>query len=677
MIQSSTEFIPGASIMKKNLHDYTPHASIMIKNMESSSKALPENIQELIDNSIDANSTECHISLRPTGKNKDFNSITIEDNGHGFASFEVFENGMHIGCADVEHKLNAIGKYTMGLKECCFSLANEIFICSKNKESEIFYCFMDLEKMKDRNSYNPTIVDKDTISNIDKYKELFPCNEDYDDFCKMQTGTLICLSKLKGVYDCGIEKQKEELEKSISFAYKYNTKILIFVNNNIVNFFDIMYEKPENEIKLEYVNNLPLRVYIEHNKFTVYMKMEIEMEIEKKNVRKPGWYCLNLSKVGEKRARNTSFLSNVMKIDQLPEGKHYKLNARVICINDDFFKKENEKMIFSSSKRCGVSTIRGDSRYVSHFKTIKDVKFDDYFNRFRMRISYESNELDTYFGIDRSKQQGSTMLSDDIPKMEKALWELTAKPYVNAKKEKQKKQTPTITVKTPANKVESPLTVKTPANKVESPLTVKTPVNKVEPPPANKVEPPLTVKTPANKVESPLTVKTPANKVEPPLTVKTPANKVESPPANKVESPLTVKTPANKVEPPLTVKTPANKVEPPPATKIPTRQITKEDYSDFTPPSTSSSSKTKPSTKSFLSRMPTFLQAEAPVTPKQSAKIKINEENTLLKFKLLEFETKYNNLLEERNEFETKYNNLLEEKKEWKEKEEKLLDKNN
>jgi hypothetical protein len=518
---------------------------------------------------------------------------------------------MHIGCVDVEHKPNAIGKYTMGLKECCFSLADKIFICSKNKESEIFYCFMDLELMKDRNSYNPTMVDKDTISNIDKYKEFFPCNEDYDDFCKMQTGTLICLSKLKGVYDCGIEKQKEELKKSISFAYKYNTEILIFVNNNIVNFVDTFYEKPENEIKLEYVNNLPLRVYIINNKFTVYMKTEREMEIEKDNVRKPGWYCLNLSKVGEKRARNTSFLSNVMKIDQLPEGKHYKLNARVICINYDFFIKENENMIFSSSKRCGVSTIRGDSRYVSHFKTIKDVKFDDWYNRFRMRISYESNELDTYFGIDRSKQQGSTMLSDDIPKMEKAIWALTVKVFVNAKKEKQKKQTPA---------------------KVEA--SVKTPTNKVE----------ASVKTPTNKVEaSVIPVKTPVNKAEP------------EPPANKVESPLTVKTPANKVE-----------AEPePPATKIPTRQITKEDYSDFTPPSTSSSS--KPSTKSFLSRIPTFLQAEAPVTPKQSAKI--NEENTLLKFKLLEFETKYNNLLEERNEFETKYNNLLEEKKE------KLLDK--
>jgi hypothetical protein len=74
---------------------------------------------------------------------------------------------------------------------------------------------------------------------------------------------------------------------------------------------------------------------------------------------------------------------------------------------------------------------------------------------------------------------------------------------------------------------------------------------------------------------------------------------------------------------------------------------------------------------------------------KNSAKIKINEENTLLKFKLLEFETKYNNLLEERKEFKTKYNMILEdrkefeikynmiieEKKEWKEKEEKLLDK--
>jgi hypothetical protein len=88
---------------------------------------------------------------------------------------------------------------------------------------------------------------------------------------------------------------------------------------------------------------------------------------------------------------------------------------------------------------------------------------------------------------------------------------------------------------------------------------------------------------------------------------------------------------------------------------------------------------------------------------KNSAKIKIDEENTLLKSKLLEFEIKYNMIiedrkefeikynmiiedrkefeikynmiLEDRKEFEIKYNMILEEKKEWKEKEEKLLDK--
>ena len=80
-------------------------------------------------------------------------------------------------------------------------------------------------------------------------------------------------------------------------------------------------------------------------------------------------------------------------------------------------------------------------------------------------------------------------------------------------------------------------------------------------------------------------------------------------------------------------------------------------------------------------------------------KIKIDEENTSLKYKLLEFENKYNMILEERKEFEnkynmmvgeknkllefenkynileSKYNMILEEKKDWKEKEEKLLDK--
>jgi len=59
---------------------------------------------------------------------------------------------------------------------------------------------------------------------------------------------------------------------------------------------------------------------------------------------------------------------------------------------------------------------------------------------------------------------------------------------------------------------------------------------------------------------------------------------------------------------------------------------------------------------------------------KNSEKIKISEENTLVKSKLLELETKYI-LLADKKELETKYNMLLGDKKDWKEKEEKLLDK--
>ena len=43
-------------------------------------------------------------------------------------------------------------------------------------------------------------------------------------------------------------------------------------------------------------------------------------------------------------------------------------------------------------------------------------------------------------------------------------------------------------------------------------------------------------------------------------------------------------------------------------------------------------------------------------------KIKIDEENTSLKYKLLEFENKYNMILEERKEFENKYNMIVSEK---------------
>jgi hypothetical protein len=53
---------------------------------------------------------------------------------------------------------------------------------------------------------------------------------------------------------------------------------------------------------------------------------------------------------------------------------------------------------------------------------------------------------------------------------------------------------------------------------------------------------------------------------------------------------------------------------------------------------------------------------------KNSSKIKMDEENTVLKYKLLDFENKYNKLLEERKEFEIKYNNILEERQEIKNK---------
>ena len=56
-------------------------------------------------------------------------------------------------------------------------------------------------------------------------------------------------------------------------------------------------------------------------------------------------------------------------------------------------------------------------------------------------------------------------------------------------------------------------------------------------------------------------------------------------------------------------------------------------------------------------------------------KIKIDKENTSLKCKLLEFENKYNMILENRNILESKYNIILEEKKECKIEQKELLNK--
>jgi hypothetical protein len=199
-----------------------------------------------------------------------------------------------------------------------------------------------------------------------------------------------------------------------------------------------MYEKPENFCKLEYVSELKLRVYKNPTTDTLdtYMHTPKKMNIEKNSTIELGWYKFNLDAQG----RNNKYLSSVILENQLPEGEFDLLDIRSISIKEPHFKIEDKDTFEKFPKTCGTTTRRGKYRYVKHFEAPRYFKIDDYFNRRRTLINFPA-KLDNYFGINASKQQGYTKLSNDIPKIEKILWSLTHKVSVNSMKKPKQQST--------------------------------------------------------------------------------------------------------------------------------------------------------------------------------------------------------------------------------------------
>ena len=498
--------------MERTDTEFVPDASKIFENLENSGKGFTKNLEELIDNSMDANAKNVLIFLRPGKKNEEFTSITVVDDGEGFDTLEKFKTCITIASASVTHKKGAIGKFAMGLKQCCSSMANEYFIINRLPDGKIFYCHMDIEKMKSRNEYTPTMLKQ--ITDISDLRRLLPCDADYKMLCSLTHGTMICMNRLKQEYNKSIEFQKKKL-MALSITYEYNEKTNIFVNEGVINFVDFMYEKPENVSKLDYYNNFNLQAYKDDNgKLTIYDFFPKTIEIERRSFKERGWYKLELDQILEKGIRTHSLIS----AEEPPKHLNpYEFDIRVISLSEHTFENEKDDCFSEFPKRNGISTRRG-SRYVNHFNGPKYFKMDDHYNRCRMCVSYPP-EMDNYFGINASKQQGNSMLSDDIPMALAIMWKLTIGFHVKIHKKKVRAApapatAPKPTAPAPAPKPTAPATAPAPAPKPTAPAPAPKPT---APAPAPKP----TAPTPAPKPTAPATAPKP--------TAPTPAPKPTSP----------------------------------------------------------------------------------------------------------------------------------------------------
>lgn len=147
-------------------------------------------IGEIVDNSVEAGASEIRVyftkKTRIAGKKKieEIDKIIILDNGSGMNP-EAVAKCLVLGCSMREHKNGklGIGRFGVGMTLGSISLARHVEVCSRdNAESDFYSTYIDLDEIhEDSRETVPTPVVREIP-------------EEYKDFFKGQTGTMVILS---------------------------------------------------------------------------------------------------------------------------------------------------------------------------------------------------------------------------------------------------------------------------------------------------------------------------------------------------------------------------------------------------------------------------------------------------------------------------------------------------
>lgn len=188
-------------------------------------------IYELIDNSVDAGSSEVKIDY-----NKDEQRLTINDNGCGM-SFDTLEEAMNMGC-DRTYSTSEIGYFGVGMKSSCLNLI------SGNGVDNLI-------TIKTNNGVEKTIVLWNPIEDVREY-EIDILEED------IPLGTTIIIDNVKPF-------QVQTLKKNTGVIFfpvlkKEITKIII--NDSTIEYHDPLYRNSELTVK-NFVNATVSGVEIE------------------------------------------------------------------------------------------------------------------------------------------------------------------------------------------------------------------------------------------------------------------------------------------------------------------------------------------------------------------------------------------------------------------------------
>ena len=263
----------------------TPNAAKLISSLRNTGYDSYAAIEDIIDNSIDAQARIIKIIIE--NKEKDLR-IMIADNGFGMDE-DILDQALKLGSITDRNEVSDLGKFGMGLCTASISMAKKLEVITRAKDLSCLYSCQDLEEIQNRNEFVKILREANK-------KEISQLNESVGEI-----GTVIILTNIDRLSDTNVSQFATKLSKDVSRIYRkfIESGIEIYINDKKLEATDpLMLDNPETQIYSDEVYELPI-FKDKKNKETIRVKIailpEVNTELEKEmkmNIRTQGFYVL-------------------------------------------------------------------------------------------------------------------------------------------------------------------------------------------------------------------------------------------------------------------------------------------------------------------------------------------------------------------------------------------------
>ncbi|MEX3624176.1 ATP-binding protein [Viridibacillus arvi] len=220
-------------------------------------------VGEVVDNSIEAGSTNIKIKTFSNKKDKSIETIVFADNGIGIDS-SIIAQSLKLGFSTRYNQRKGLGRFGVGMKMAGLSQGRRIDIYTKPLDQDSYYhAYLDLDLIS---KHEQTHI---IASEVAGFPKEYEDQMKWDDGAKFESGTLIIWSKIdrlvnQGKYGNSISETLSDLTQFLGRAYRkfIDQGLVIQFDGKIIELEDPLFLlESQRVLKLIGENNFPAAIY--------------------------------------------------------------------------------------------------------------------------------------------------------------------------------------------------------------------------------------------------------------------------------------------------------------------------------------------------------------------------------------------------------------------------------